>query len=255
MGRWLSAPTCACLARRMNPRLAGPGRHRARRPAVLRRPHVSGRVRPAGVPRSDQPHSERAPGGADRGQRLRNHDARRNGGRPHRDHALVRPAALRRRDRVAHRVGPEEHEPVGRRPGHAAARGAISGEITTAVGRAIGFDSVRLETGNPGDVAFDPSVISADSNPTQRITFTKKILPTLEVIVSQNLRDSGRSRGSSDGSPCRGSSCASSSSTIWIARPDPPRRLLRRRRLRAWRHSPHPGERARRVHRHLRGCH
>jgi hypothetical protein len=70
--------------------------------------------------------------------------------------------------------------------------GAISGEITTAVGRAIGFDSVRLETGNPGDVAFDPSVISADSNPTQRITFTKKILPTLEVIVSQNLRDSGQ---------------------------------------------------------------
>jgi outer membrane protein assembly factor BamA len=70
--------------------------------------------------------------------------------------------------------------------------GAISGEITTAVGRAIGFDSVRLETGNPGDVAFDPSVISADSNPTQRITFTKRILPTLEVIVSQNLRDSGQ---------------------------------------------------------------
>ena len=70
--------------------------------------------------------------------------------------------------------------------------GAISGEITTAVGRAIGFDSVRLETGNPGDVAFDPSVISVDSNPTQRITFTKKILPTLEVIVSQNLRDSGQ---------------------------------------------------------------
>ena len=51
---------------------------------------------------------------------------------------------------------------------------------------------MRLESGNPGDVAFDPSVISADSNPTQRITFTKKILPTLEVIVSQNLRDSGQ---------------------------------------------------------------
>ena len=134
--------------------------------------------------------------------------------------------------------------------------GAISGEITTAVGRAIGFDSVRLETGNPGDVAFDPSVISADSNPTQRITFTKKILPTLEVIVSQNLRDSGQ--------------------VTWIVGWQPvPRFELRFVQLddldRSYeirhdvsfggggsarrRHSPHPGERARRVRRHLRGCH
>jgi outer membrane protein assembly factor BamA/autotransporter translocation and assembly factor TamB len=68
---------------------------------------------------------------------------------------------------------------------------ALSGEITSAVGRAIGLDSVRIESGNPGDVMFDPSLISADSNPAQRLTFSKKVLPTLEVIVSQNLRESG----------------------------------------------------------------
>lgn len=68
---------------------------------------------------------------------------------------------------------------------------ALSGEITSAVGRAIGLDSVRIESGNPGDLMFDPSLISADSNPAQRLTFSKNVLPTLEVIVSQNLRESG----------------------------------------------------------------
>jgi outer membrane protein assembly factor BamA/autotransporter translocation and assembly factor TamB len=69
---------------------------------------------------------------------------------------------------------------------------ALSGEITSAVGRAVGLDSVRIESGNPGDLLFDPSLISADSNPAQRLTFSKKVLPTLEVIVSQNLRESGQ---------------------------------------------------------------
>jgi hypothetical protein len=55
---------------------------------------------------------------------------------------------------------------------------ALSGEITSAVGRAIGLDSVRIESGNPGDLMFDPSLISADSNPAQRLTFSKKVLPT-----------------------------------------------------------------------------
>jgi outer membrane protein insertion porin family len=69
---------------------------------------------------------------------------------------------------------------------------ALSGEITSAVGRAIGLDSVRIESGNPGDLMFDPSLISADSNPGQRLTFSKNVLPTLELIVSQNLRESGQ---------------------------------------------------------------
>ena len=69
---------------------------------------------------------------------------------------------------------------------------ALSGEITSAIGRAIGFDSVRLESGNPGDVMFDPTLVSAESNPAQRLTFSKRVFPTLEVIVSQNLRESGQ---------------------------------------------------------------
>ncbi|MBK5298198.1 MAG: translocation/assembly module TamB domain-containing protein [Vicinamibacteria bacterium] len=68
---------------------------------------------------------------------------------------------------------------------------ALSGEIVGAVGRAIGIDSVRVEQGNPGDVLFDSSLISADTNPAQRLTFSKRVFPDLEVIVSQSLRESG----------------------------------------------------------------
>ena len=68
---------------------------------------------------------------------------------------------------------------------------ALSGEIVGAVGRAIGFDSVRVEQGNPGDVLFDASLISSDTNPAQRLTFSKRVFPDLEVIVSQSLRESG----------------------------------------------------------------
>lgn len=68
---------------------------------------------------------------------------------------------------------------------------ALSGEIVGAVGRAIGFDSVRIEQANPGDLLIDPTLISADSNPAQRVTFSKRVFPDLEVIVSQSLRQSG----------------------------------------------------------------
>ena len=68
---------------------------------------------------------------------------------------------------------------------------ALSGEIVGAVGRAIGFDSVRVEQGNPGDVLFDTSLISSDTTPAQRLTFSKRVFPDLEVLVSQSLRESG----------------------------------------------------------------
>ena len=68
---------------------------------------------------------------------------------------------------------------------------ALSGEIVGAVGRAIGFDSVRVEQGNPGDVLFDSTLISSDANPAQRLTFSKRVFPDLEVIVSQSLSESG----------------------------------------------------------------
>jgi outer membrane protein assembly factor BamA len=68
---------------------------------------------------------------------------------------------------------------------------SLSGEIVGAVGRAIGFDSVRVEYANPADTLFDTSLISSVSNPTQRLTFSKHVFPELEVIVSQSLRQSG----------------------------------------------------------------
>ena len=42
---------------------------------------------------------------------------------------------------------------------------ALSGEIVGAVGRAIGFDSVRVEQSNPGDILFDASLISVGHQP------------------------------------------------------------------------------------------
>ena len=68
---------------------------------------------------------------------------------------------------------------------------ALSGEIVGAVGRVIGFDSVRVEQSNPGDTLFDASLISSEANPAQRLTFSKRVFPDLEVVVSQSLRESG----------------------------------------------------------------
>ncbi len=68
---------------------------------------------------------------------------------------------------------------------------ALSGEIVGAVGRAIGLDAVRVESGNPADLLLDPTLLSSTSNPSQRITLSKRVLPNLEVILSQSLRDSG----------------------------------------------------------------
>jgi outer membrane protein assembly factor BamA len=68
---------------------------------------------------------------------------------------------------------------------------ALSGEIVGAVGRAIGFDAVRVESGNPANLLIDPSLLSSTSKPTQRVTFSKRVLPDLEVIFSQSLSESG----------------------------------------------------------------
>jgi outer membrane protein assembly factor BamA/autotransporter translocation and assembly factor TamB len=68
---------------------------------------------------------------------------------------------------------------------------ALSGEIVGTVGRVIGFDSVRVEQANPGDVLFDPTLLSADTNLAQRLTFSKRVFRDLEVVFSQSLRESG----------------------------------------------------------------
>ena len=39
---------------------------------------------------------------------------------------------------------------------------ALSGEIVGTVGRAIGFDAVRVESGNPADLLLDPTLLSID---------------------------------------------------------------------------------------------
>jgi outer membrane protein assembly factor BamA len=68
---------------------------------------------------------------------------------------------------------------------------ALSGELVSTVGRVIGFDSVRVEQANPGDVLFDATLISSDANPAQRLTFSKRVFEDLEVVFSQSLRESG----------------------------------------------------------------
>lgn len=66
----------------------------------------------------------------------------------------------------------------------------LSGEVLSAAGRSIGFDSVRVGRGFGGaDSTFD--LLSTASNPDTRLTISKNLTTNLELIFSQSLRNSG----------------------------------------------------------------
>ncbi|MGD9902385.1 MAG: translocation/assembly module TamB domain-containing protein [Vicinamibacterales bacterium] len=70
----------------------------------------------------------------------------------------------------------------------------LSGELLGATGRALGLDSLRLERGFGADtVRQDPSLIveDFDIDPSTRLTLSKRLRPDVEVILSQDLRQSG----------------------------------------------------------------
>ena len=70
----------------------------------------------------------------------------------------------------------------------------LSADLLGVTGRAIGLDSFRVERGDFADPDFrdDPSAIGASgSDPTTRLTLSKRLSRQVEFTVSQNLRESG----------------------------------------------------------------
>lgn len=68
----------------------------------------------------------------------------------------------------------------------------LSGELLGVTGRAIGLDSLRVERGfNADTVRQDPGLIAEDVDPSTRLTLSKRLRADVEVILSQDLRQSG----------------------------------------------------------------
>ena len=84
---------------------------------------------------------------------------------------------------------------VGVAPGAVArdqALGLVSSGVLGAAGRSVGLDTVRLDQGSTvGDVQFDSSLVAGDANPGTRLTVGKHLSRQVELVASQNLRESG----------------------------------------------------------------
>ena len=84
---------------------------------------------------------------------------------------------------------------VGRAPGAVArdqALGLVSGQVLGVAGRSVGLDTVRLDRGSTqGDVRFDSSLVAGDTNPGTRLTVAKSLSRQVELVASQNLRQTG----------------------------------------------------------------
>jgi len=65
----------------------------------------------------------------------------------------------------------------------------LSGEFLGVAGRAVGLDTLRVEQGS--DVRFDAGLIASETDPSSRLTFGKQVTREVELVFSQNLRDSG----------------------------------------------------------------
>jgi hypothetical protein len=66
----------------------------------------------------------------------------------------------------------------------------LSGEILGAAGQAVGLDSVRVSQGL-GAAASTFDLLATESNPDARLTISKYLSREVELIVSQNLRETG----------------------------------------------------------------
>ena len=68
----------------------------------------------------------------------------------------------------------------------------LSGELLGVTGRRIGLDSLRVERGFDTDlIRQDPGLIAEDTDPSTRLTMSKRLRSDVEVILSQDLRQSG----------------------------------------------------------------
>ena len=69
----------------------------------------------------------------------------------------------------------------------------LSAELLGATGRAIGLDTLRVERGGYDTDEFraDPLLIATETDPSSRLTLSKRLRPNVELTFSQSLRESG----------------------------------------------------------------
>jgi outer membrane protein assembly complex protein YaeT len=68
----------------------------------------------------------------------------------------------------------------------------LSAELLGATGRAIGLDTLRVERGIEVDeFRADPGLVANETDPSTRLTLSKRLRPDVELILSQSLRESG----------------------------------------------------------------
>lgn len=68
----------------------------------------------------------------------------------------------------------------------------LSGELLGVTGRALGLDALRIERGFQTDeIVADPTLIATETDPTTRLTLSKRIRPEVELTLSQSLSESG----------------------------------------------------------------
>src|SRR5690606_31575249 len=70
--------------------------------------------------------------------------------------------------------------------------GYLSGDLLGFAGRALCLDAVRLERGVSADtLPTDLALFAGDEDPASRLTISKLLRRDVEVVLSQNLRESG----------------------------------------------------------------
>jgi len=68
----------------------------------------------------------------------------------------------------------------------------LSAELLGATGRAVGLDTLRIERGFETDeFRADPGLIATETDPSTRLTLSKRLRPDIELTLSQSLRESG----------------------------------------------------------------
>ena len=83
---------------------------------------------------------------------------------------------------------------VGSAPGAAArdqALGLVSGELLGAAGRGLRLDTIRIESEVGGGFTTDSTLVAPEANPGSRLTIGKNLSDEVQLIVSQNLRETG----------------------------------------------------------------
>ncbi len=70
--------------------------------------------------------------------------------------------------------------------------GLLSGEVLGFAAQAVGLDTIRLERGGSvEELRSEPSLVAEEADPSSRLTLSKNFSRYAEVVLSQDLRESG----------------------------------------------------------------